>query len=165
MLTRASRWSRRAATSLASPAAAATHPRPPPTPWSARAAAAYNRRTNHRSAPSAQLKCSAQLAPTAARRAAPEQQQYEDERDHAEAITPSNVSDELSGTDPAIPWFLQTETVDPPAEPLTEESTSEPVDTAASNAFSYIPLQPKVEVPRAVWPRSRRISSVGRRPT
>ncbi|KAI3484895.1 hypothetical protein L1887_51949 [Cichorium endivia] len=151
MLTRASRWSRRAATSLASPAAVATH-----TPSTSTPVISLEPRPRTTAAPTTAVhrllssSAARNLPRQLPRRAAPEQQQYEDERDQAEAITPSNVSDELSGTDPAIPWFLQTETVDPPAEPLTEESTSEPVDTAASNAFSYIPLQPKVEVPRAV---------------
>ncbi|GAK66465.1 uncharacterized protein PAN0_013d4687 [Moesziomyces antarcticus] len=150
MLTRASRWSRRAATSLASPIATAANPLPS-TSYAVISLEPRSRTTTTPSTAAHRLLSSSaarSLPRQLPRRAAPEQQQYE--HDHAEAVTPSNVSDELSGTDPAIPWFLQTETVDPPAEPQLEESTPELVDTAASNAFSYIPLQPKVEEPKAV---------------
>ncbi|PWY98070.1 asparaginyl-tRNA synthetase [Testicularia cyperi] len=66
----------------------------------------------------------------------------------------SNISDELSGTDPAIPWFLQTETVDLPAtETLPSSSdpaSSSDIDLDDPKRFSYIPQQPKVEIPAAI---------------
>ncbi|KAJ1017811.1 hypothetical protein NDA16_005128 [Ustilago loliicola] len=66
--------------------------------------------------------------------------------------TPSNVSDELSGTDPSIPWFLQTETIDPPADPASDTPTDiASLDAStASNTFSYIPITPKVDEPKAI---------------
>lgn len=64
----------------------------------------------------------------------------------------SNISDELSGTDPAIPWFLQTETIDPPtADPASEADSATQLDAStATNTFSYIPIAPKVDEPNAI---------------
>ncbi|TKY88935.1 hypothetical protein EX895_002176 [Sporisorium graminicola] len=81
--------------------------------------------------------------------------QQDEEIDEASgtASANSNISDELSGTDPAIPWFLQTETVDAPpsSDSQPDFSTSTRSDTTASAlAFSYIPLTPKVEEPNAI---------------
>lgn len=78
----------------------------------------------------------------------------EEESDETRGTTSanSNISDELSGTDPAIPWFLQTETIDaPPSDAQPDLPTATQSDTASSTlAFSYIPLAPKVEEPNAI---------------
>lgn len=85
-------------------------------------------------------------------------QQGKDVDEHPQAsatttsTTPYNISDELSGTDPSIPWFLQTETIDPPPparDPATDTLTQ--LDTSTStNTFSYIPIAPKVDEPKAI---------------
>ncbi|KIS67512.1 uncharacterized protein UMAG_04607 [Mycosarcoma maydis] len=84
--------------------------------------------------------------------------QHDEHQDDTFRTTPTpytsnNVSDELSGTDPSIPWFLQTETIDLPRSsdaqsemPLATQSEA----SAPANTFSYIPLAPKVTEPNAI---------------
>ncbi|SNX87025.1 related to Asparaginyl-tRNA synthetase [Melanopsichium pennsylvanicum] len=79
----------------------------------------------------------------------------EEQHDQASITTAptksSNISDELSGTDPSIPWFLQTETIDAPTDPSSEAATAPALDTTSqTHNFSYIPATPKVEEPKAV---------------
>ncbi|SPO31094.1 related to Asparaginyl-tRNA synthetase [Ustilago trichophora] len=80
--------------------------------------------------------------------------QEEEEPDAFGSTAPaqsSNISDELSGTDPAIPWFLQTETIDAPADPASQAIETAQLDAStATNTFSYIPLAPKVDEPKAI---------------
>lgn len=154
MLARAVRWSTRATGSFAAPLAQHTASTScfgvSPVPLRSSTATLTNKRllissnTQH-------------LPRQPPRRAA---QQEEDEGSYAATTTTSNnttssnISDELSGTDPSIPWFLQTETIDPPTDPdvdTTNNAAAGTLDTStATNTFSYIPITPKVEEPKAI---------------
>lgn len=75
----------------------------------------------------------------------------EAEAEEEEPLASSHISDQLSGTDPAIPWFLQTETIDAPIGQQSESSTVTQLDTyTETNRFSYIPVTPKVAEPKAI---------------
>lgn len=77
-------------------------------------------------------------------------EEYQDE-DHPLSQSSSHISDDLSGTDPDIPWFLQTETIDRPTEPSTD-TTSPSLETEGTSvaSFSYIPNTPSVDEPIAI---------------
>ncbi|GAC94798.1 asparagine-tRNA ligase [Pseudozyma hubeiensis SY62] len=86
-------------------------------------------------------------------RSLPREEQDDESHATTTAISSSNnVSDDLSGTDPSIPWFLQTETIDPPSslDPQNDPSQMETESMASTNSFSYIPLTPKVNEPKAI---------------
>ncbi|SPO30647.1 related to Asparaginyl-tRNA synthetase [Ustilago trichophora] len=147
MLARASRWS--AASTVRSSAA----------PVAQVASTLYSvinaqPRANSTQSP---ISASKRLLTSSSTRAFPRQlprRAVQDEEDAFGNTAPaqsSNISDELSGTDPAIPWFLQTETIDAPADPASEATHAAQLETTtATNTFSYIPLAPKVEEPNAI---------------
>ncbi|CBQ69037.1 related to Asparaginyl-tRNA synthetase [Sporisorium reilianum SRZ2] len=148
MLARASRWSAaRASTTLAAPAAC-----------QAATASCSAFHVQPRSAPptshsGARVRLLTSSSATALPRQLPRRsvQQDEDAEGPFSTAPASNISDELSGTDPAIPWFLQTETIDaPPQDAQSDLPAATLPDTASTSTFSYIPLTPKVDEPNAI---------------
>jgi len=56
----------------------------------------------------------------------------EAEAEEEEPLASSHISDQLSGTDPAIPWFLQTETIDAPIDQQSGSSTVTQLEVEAT---------------------------------
>ncbi|KAJ9474976.1 Asparagine--tRNA ligase, mitochondrial [Pseudozyma hubeiensis] len=153
MLARASRCSAFRASSSATASGAC---QVASTSYSAHVVRPSNRTGTCRVAPSTRLLTSS--AATALPRQLPGrslQREEQDDDSHTTTTATSssnNVSDELSGSDPSIPWFLQTETIDPPSslDPQNDSSQVDSESMASTNSFSYIPLTPKVDEPKAV---------------